>query len=168
MSVPPVMKTGFNNVIDDSNDKLNIISTICLFTENALKTAALYVEHSKRNGITKKDIKKSLMLEVFLFGKRGNEFNEIIKIKQELQNAYDSDDDINELLDDNDIEPFKNSDCSCAMCKQLNNIEQVWNNFEPKTELDKIMKKHIDEMDNENSWFSDSDDSNFSDDSDTE
>ena len=62
MSAPPVMKTGFNNVIDDSNDKLNIISTICLFTENALKTATHYVEHSKRNAITKEDIKRGLIM----------------------------------------------------------------------------------------------------------
>jgi len=166
MSIPPVMKTGFNNIIDHSDDKLNIISTICLFTENALKTAAMYVEHSKRNGITKIDIKKSLMLELFLFGKRGNEFDEILKIKQDLQNTYHDDYDVHELMDENTVQSFKNSNCSCAMCKQLNTIDELWVNFQPKTELDKIMKKHIDDMETEGSWFSDSDESDYFSDSD--
>ena len=38
----------------------------------------------------------------------------------------------------------------------MNNIYDKWNNFEPTTDIDKIMKKHINEMDQENSWYSES------------
>ena len=165
MSAPPVMKTGFNNVIDDSNDKLNIISTICLFTENALKTATHYVEHSKRNAITKEDIKRGLIMEVFLFGRRGNEMEEILKIKKDIEEHKNvEDEDISDLIiDDKEIMPFANSACSCALCVNMNNIYNKWNNFTPSSQIETIMKKHIDEMDTENSWFSDSDSDSDSD-----
>ena len=66
--------------------------------------------------------------------------------------------------------PFANSDCSCALCVNMNNIYDKWNQFEPTTEIEKIMQKHINEMDSEHSWYSDSDsDDNYnSDDSDAE
>ena len=146
--------------------KNNPIVTI---TENALKTATHYVEHSKRNAITKEDIKRGLIMEVFLFGKRGNEMEEIVKIKKNIEeHKNDEDDDISDLIiDDNEIMPFANSDCSCALCINMNNIYDKWNNFTPSTQIETIMKKHIDDMDTENSWFSESDESDESD-SDTE
>ena len=171
MNPPSVMKTGFNNLVEDNNDqKYNIIATICHFTENALKTATHYVEHSKRNAITKEDIKRGLIMEVFLFGKRGNEMGEIVKIKKDIEeHKNDEDTDISDLIiNDNEIMPFANSDCSCALCINMNNIYDKWNNFTPSTQIETIMKKHINDMDTENSWFSQSDDSSDDSDSDTE
>lgn len=171
MNPPPVMKTGFNNLVEDNNDqKYNIIATICHFTENALKTATHYVEHSKRNAITKEDIKRGLIMEVFLFGKRGNEMEEIVKIKKDIEeHKNDEDADISDLIiNDNEIMPFANSNCSCALCVNMNNIYDKWNNFTPSTQIETIMQKHINDMDTENSWFSDSDESSDDSDSDTE
>ena len=171
MNPPPVMKTGFNNLVEDNTEeKYNIIATICHFTENALKTATHYVEHCKRNAVTKEDIKRGLIMEVFLFGKRGNEMEEIVKIKKDIEeHKNDEDTDISELIiDDKEIMPFANSNCSCALCVNMNNIYDKWNNFTPSSQIETIMKKHIDDMDTQNSWFSDSDDSDYSDDSDTE
>ena len=171
MNPPPVMKTGFNNLVEDNTDqKYNIIATICHFTENALKTATHYVEHSKRNAVTKEDIKRGLIMEVFLFGKRGNEMEEIVKIKKDIEeHKNDEDDDISDLIiDNNEIMPFANSNCSCALCVNMNNIYDKWNNFTPSTQIETIMQKHINDMDTENSWFSQSDDSSDDSDSDTE
>ena len=171
MNPPPVMKTGFNNLVEDNNEqKYNIIATICHFTENALKTATHYVEHSKRNAVTKEDIKRGLIMEVFLFGKRGNEMEEIVKIKKDIEeHKNDEDTDISDLIiEDNEIMPFANSNCSCALCVNMNNIYDKWNNFTPSTQIETIMQKHINDMDTENSWFSQSDDSSDDSDSDTE
>lgn len=174
MNAPPAnMKTGFNNLVENNDDqKYNIIATICHFTENALKTATHYVEHSKRNAILKEDIKRGLIMEVFLFGKRGNEMEEIVKIKKDIEeHKNDEDSDISDLIiDDGETMPFANSDCSCALCVNMNNIYDKWNQFEPTTEIEKIMQKHINEMDSDHSWYSDSDsDDNYnSDDSDAE
>jgi len=156
------MKTGFNNLIEDNSDqKFNIIATICHFTENALKTATHFVEHCKRNAITKEDIKRALIMEVFIFGKRGTEMNDIIKIKDDIvKHANDDDDDANIddlIMDDDKINPFADSSCNCALCSHINNIYDKWNVFQPITDIDKIMKKHIDEMDKDNSWYSESD-----------
>jgi len=158
----PAMKTGFDNLVENNEDqKYNIIATICHFTENALKTATHFVVHCNRNAITKEDIKRGLILEVFLFGKRGTEMEEIIKIKKDIEEHKNDDDvDISDLtIDDDEITPFSNSICTCALCTHINNIYDKWNQFEPTTDIDKIMQKHINEMDAENNWFSESDDS---------
>ena len=69
------MKSGFNNV-EANNEKVdmekNVVGTIVHFTENALKTAGYYTKHSGRKMITKEDIKRCFMLEVFLFYNREN------------------------------------------------------------------------------------------------
>ena len=55
------MKSGFNNLqSQEENDKIeqNIVGTIVHFTENALKTAGFYTQHSGRNIITKEDMDK--------------------------------------------------------------------------------------------------------------
>ena len=45
----------------------------------------------------------------------------------------------------------------------MNNIYDKWNTFTPSTQIETIMKKHIDDMDTQNSWFSESDSSDDSD-----
>ena len=104
-------------------------------------------------------------MEVFLFGKRGNEMEEIVKIKKDIEeHKNDEDADISDLIiDDNEIMPFANSNCSCALCVNMNNIYDKWNNFTPSTQIETIMQKHINDMDTENSWFSESDSSDDSD-----
>ena len=64
------MKSGFNPVqenIETLNNKKNIAALVCCFSKNALKTAAMYVSHSSRNIVVVEDIKRSMMLEVFIF-----------------------------------------------------------------------------------------------------
>ena len=65
------MKTGFGNFQDSESMEKNIIGTLVLFTENAMKSAGFYTKHCKRKNITKEDIKRCLMFEVFLFCYRG-------------------------------------------------------------------------------------------------
>ena len=171
MSAPPVMKTGFNNIIEDNtDDKMNIVATICHLSENALNTASHYVRHSGRNAITKEDIKRGLIMEVFLFGKRGNEMEEILKIKKDIEDNMDDDDKFDEsyVLDDSEVMDFKNSSCNCALCRNMNDIYDKWNNFTPVSDIDKIMKKHIDNMENDDFYESEDSDSDSDSDSDTD
>ena len=47
------MKSGFDNTpLDEDDMKKNIASILVHFTENALKSAAIYVKHCKRNVVT--------------------------------------------------------------------------------------------------------------------
>ena len=157
------MKSGFNNIEDASeNEKMkkNIVGTIVHFSENALKTAGIYTKHSNRNIITSEDIKRSFMLEVFLFCNRENLQDNIENVIRELydddgygeeDDEYDSDEETsvennneNDIIFEEDIEnSFKESSCNCAICKCLNNIQLKWNDWSPETPLQHILKKHI-------------------------
>ena len=64
-----IVKTGFENVIsnDNSEYKLQIMSLMTVFMQNALKTANIYTKHSNRNIITSMDISLGLKKELFTF-----------------------------------------------------------------------------------------------------
>ena len=143
------MKTGFN-LADNSNieNEQNIISLVTLFAKNALETASKYVTHAERKEVTVTDIKKSLMLEVFLFMKRPNVVQKTDELKQELFNNTE-----NEIFDEEIIIPeevenevFKISMCTCKMCVYLNTIEEKWENWTPTSPFETLLKKHIDEI----------------------
>lgn len=150
MSDYSFMQSGFNNVHETDDTGENIIALISLFLENAIKTSATYTEHSKRNGITKEDIKRCMMLEIFLFTKRDNTLSQLENIKNEIKNeTSDEDDDFN--LDDitipeDELNPFHLSTCECGLCKCLNNIYDRWENWAPSSPMEQIFKKHIEAM----------------------
>lgn len=151
------MKSGFNNLqSQEENDKIeqNIVGTIVHFTENALKTAGFYTQHSGRNIITKEDIKRCFMLEVFLFYNRQNLVENIEKVIKELysdsseeddeEHGEEKKDDENEIVFEEDIEAtFKLSECKCALCTSLNNIKEKWESWTPETPIQQLLQKHI-------------------------
>ncbi len=162
------MKSGFNSVqANQEQDDMekNTIGTIVHFTENALKTAGYYTKHSGRKMITKEDIKRCFMLEVFLFYNRQNLIENIEKIVKELyDDSSDSEEETgeetgeekeeekgeekgeekNEIIFEEDIEEsFKLSECKCALCVSLNNIKDKWAIWKPETPIQEILQKHI-------------------------
>lgn len=155
------MKTGFNSVQanQEQNDiEKNVVGTIIHFTENALKTAGFYTKHSGRNIITKEDIKRCFMLEVFLFYNRQNLIENIEKVIKELypdsdeeeyeeeyeEEKQDENKKENEIIFEEDIEgTFKLSECKCALCTSLNNIKGKWANWTPETPIQTVLQKHI-------------------------
>ena len=44
------------------------------------------------------------------------------------------------------MDSFKESPCNCAMCKCLNTIYTRWEKWEPVTEIENILKKHIENI----------------------
>ena len=97
------MKTGHNLVEDDTEDlKKDIVAYITLFLENALRSATVYaVKHGKRDSITVEDIKRCMMLEVFLFIKRPGVDQKLGEVKDKLFNEEDEDEE-----DDGELERF--------------------------------------------------------------
>ena len=98
------MKSGFNPVqenIETLNNKKNIAALVCCFSKNALKTAAMYVSHSNRNIVVVEDIKRSMMLEVFIFINRPD-LPEKLKEAKEMLFSDEDDDDNDDNDDDND------------------------------------------------------------------
>ena len=141
------MKSGHDNLISNelTEEQENMISIIIGFTENAMKTAAKYTTHSGRKVVLPEDIKRSMMLEMFVFNKRENILSQLEAIRKEI--FEDSSDDEEIIMDEPEgITEFCESKCECMMCKTLNNIRNSWETFTPSSRLETLLKKYIDAM----------------------
>ena len=149
------MKSGFNTLKEpEPNDPelvLQVASMVSAFAFNALDLAAKYVEHAKRQIISQTDIKICMKAETFKFLNRNdtvenvNKWRNIIKkdLVKELNGEESESDDEEDLVEDL-VEDFKLSECTCEMCTNINNIEQVWENWVPQTPIETALKKTID------------------------
>ena len=142
------MKSGFNNLVENDEEMIqNITSLLVCFSENAFKTAAKYIEHAKRRNISAEDLKRCFMFELFAFSKRPHLIETLESIKNELY----GDEELEELEDDDVIldeeeDDFELSECNCALCSFINNIYTKWDKFEPRSQLETILKKHIENI----------------------
>ena len=134
-------------------------TTITIFGENALKTASKYISHGKRTIVTKEDLKRALILELFLFNKREVDKKHFNKVKNELfkkknsdldsddESENDSDCEYNETtpnyIVDNTKESFSFNKCNCTLCDCINNIHTEWETWKPNNTFEKIFQKHI-------------------------
>lgn len=148
------MRSGFDNVqdaVDDEETKKNIVSIIVKFAEGAMKTAAKYANHRDgQNVVLPEDIKRAMMLEMFLFKHRDNLAEDIETLKEEL--FYENSDD-DEYLEDMPIEEdsddeieFTESECTCAICRTMNNIYNMWQTLEITSPYEALLKQHIENM----------------------
>ena len=147
------MKTGFNNVKSSDHDpednEKNTLAIIVSYAEGAMRTAAKYVSHGPRRGVTPEDLKRAMMLEMFFFRKRDDALVRAMEIKDELFNedkTDNEDDDYDEDDYDEDEEEFEENDCKCSLCKCMNNVYTRWEKWEPTTSFEHIFKKHIENM----------------------
>jgi hypothetical protein len=148
------MKTGTNNVKsgDDPEDtEKNTLAIIVSYAEGAMRTAAKYVSHGNRKGITPEDLKRAMMLEMFFFRNRDDALERAMKTKEELFNENDEkedgeDDSTDEENDEEDDEEFEENDCKCSLCKCMNTVYTRWEKWEPTTSFECIFKKHIEDM----------------------
>lgn len=155
MSDYSFMKTGINTELEDtdSNIESDVVTMVSTFANEGLKHAARYVEHhNTRNYITPEDIKRGMMLEVFLFNKRPDLLEKFEEIK-ELIDDDTEDDDIddnniqNEIIDDmQKEEEFSVNNCDCAICKCMTTIYTRWAKWSPSTPMEIILKRNIDKI----------------------
>ncbi len=139
------MKTGADLTDDGltTDYKQTVVSMLTLFGENALNGGALYTKHAKRQVITPEDIKRAMMLEVFVYTKRPDTLARVEQIRKELFSEEDDE----EEDDEDDCfpeQPFTESSCSCSLCQCLNTIYERWAKWEPQTQIEILLKKHID------------------------
>ena len=149
MSDYTFMKSGFDLMQpDDEEFKKNAATVIVTYAEHALRTAALYVSHHKtRNGVTPEDIKRAMMMEMFLFNNRPNLLEKAQEIREVLfVNHEDSDSDEEELVNMEEEDEFSENDSTCPICRVMNNIYTRWEDWTPNTLFEKTIKKHIDKI----------------------
>jgi len=144
------MRSGFDNLEngDEEQKQQQLASTLVHFSENALLNASVYIKHADRNQITKEDLKRCLMLEVFIFTKRENLQEKIEDIVEELY--YNDSDEEDIIFDDDDenviVDEFTESECQCALCQCINNVHIKWENWVPETPIQHILKSRIEQM----------------------
>ena len=165
------MKTGANLTDDGltTDYKQTVVSMLTLFCENALNGGALYTKHANRKGITPEDIKRAMMLEVFVYTKRPDTLAQVETIRKELFSQEEEEDEEEEEEDEEEEEeeeedeeeeeeeeesedegecfpeqPFTESECECALCHCLNTVYERWAMWEPQTQIEILLKKHID------------------------
>ena len=139
------MKSGFDNLVHEDPTE-NIASIVLVFMENAVKSAAIYVKHAKRNAISPEDIKRGLMLETFFIKQRPNMLEQCEEMKKTISRILEEEDESDEDEDDfitDEEEEFKESECQCALCNCMNNIYTRWEGFIPQTSIERAMFNHI-------------------------
>ena len=139
------MKSGFDNLVHEDPTE-NIASIVLVFMENAVKSAAIYVKHAKRNAITPEDIKRGLMLETFFIKQRPNMLEQCEEMKKTINRILEEEDESDEDEEDfitDEEEEFKESECQCALCNCMNNIYTRWEGFIPQTSIERAMFNHI-------------------------
>ena len=143
------MKSGFDNLVHEDPTE-NIASIVLVFMENAVKSAAIYVKHAKRNAITPEDIKRGLMLEIFFIKQRPNMLEQCEEMKKIIKRIQEEDDSEDVIIfgDDDDFitdeeEEFKESECECPMCNCMNTIYTRWEGFTPESSIERAMFTHI-------------------------
>ena len=145
------MKSGFDNLETKDETLENIGSIVMVFMENAIKSADIYVKHAKRTQITPEDIKRGLMLEVFLMKQRPNMVEQCEEMKQKIQEIIEEEENDEEEViigeeEEGDEEEFTESTCQCAMCNCFNTIYTRWENFTPELPMEHILVKAINEI----------------------
>ena len=139
------MKSGFNNLAQDNTDYIqNLSSILVAFTENAMKTASKYVKHCKRSHVTSEDLKRGLMMELFVFSQRENLQTQVESIKKYLfEVEEEEEEEEEEVIEVEDGDEFSESKCNCVMCQYINSIYTHWESYTPKSQIEEIIKTHI-------------------------
>lgn len=142
------MRSWFNNLVEPDETFENTAAVIMVFMENAIKTAGMYVSHTHRKEITPEDIKRGLMLELFLMGSRDDNLEKCLAMKENVKEWMnnDSEDEESEEDDDEEQEEFEESKCTCAICNVMNTVYDRWEHFEPSTKIEQVIYNHLTHM----------------------
>lgn len=149
------MKTGRSPVVNNNNtnDMLNMLE---LFTSNALKNSARFVELCNRNGVTEADVKYGLIYEVFEFFNRPNNLKELNEIEKLNEEEYDDEDDSDMediIVDDSEIDDFKrieideiDNEEDKNFVVKLYNYYDNWDSWNPQTPLEQVLQNAVNKI----------------------
>ena len=145
------MKSGFEPRLDKEPDKdslLAVASLVATFSENAMESAEKYVEHAGRKNITDRDISACLKAETFRFIHRKDNEEKFTEWKNIIRDDIENNDEIIEINEEEDEEysdeEYTQNTCKCEECNFINTILKNWDSWEPKNDMEKILKDAID------------------------
>ena len=150
MEIPP-MKTGFS-LTNDSNVSEGehiglVVLLLMVFSQNVMDNACEYCSHAGRDTVTPRDMIYALKYEAFNFCKRKSMMEYLDECK--LEELDDDSEDDSE--DEDEAEPseaditFSEADSTInKFCKDVNEINEFWDNWTPTDEIEAILKKSVD------------------------
>ena len=144
--------TGDLNILEREELEINVTSSIMTFMSYSIKSSSIFVEHSGRTIITPDDIKRAMMVEVFMYFNRPDLKIKIGEWRNIILNEMNDDEEIESEDENQDIEPDEMEKeenkklCSCNVCGLMNDIKDRWEYYNPDDEMGKIFKKHIDNI----------------------
>ena len=158
--IPSQIRTGMGNYelnnLEKEEIEINVTSMVMTFMSYATKTSAMYVEHSKRKVITVRDIKRAMMLEVFLYFNREDLEENLMEWRRDIIQDLQAQDDETESEQEDETEEeteevtetciSDEEKCDCDLCQRINGIDEYWQTYNPTDPLGKILKEHIDQM----------------------
>lgn len=109
--IPSSIATGENgemNVLEKQEHDVNVTSAIMTFMSYAIKSSSIYVEHSKKQVVTLDDIRRAMMIEVFMYFERPDllmrtaEWRQIIL--EDLQNEESEEEDEEETDEESECD----------------------------------------------------------------
>lgn len=150
-----VMKTGYDLIGTENTDHdemlLNVMSTMGILMEQALKSAEMYTKHSKREVITGKDIIIALQYQAHVFFNLPGVKEDCLALKEELINELDesdgeeSDGEESEGEEEEVEELWTRSKCECGRCRAMNMFHDNWKEWNPPDgSFEASIKKSID------------------------
>jgi len=147
------------NVLESQEIEINVTSSILTFMTYAMKSAAIYAAHCGREVINTEDIKRAMMVEVFLYfdredlGIRVAEWRQQLLVDAQNDNGDEEEDSEEDNEEDNEEENEEeitdtehSNNCECDICSQMKNIRERWEHYNPTDGLGKIFKSHIDSI----------------------
>ena len=166
------LKTGFNPLIENNVNKefiATIMSMVTIFSEEAMVLASNYTIYNGRDQVTTNDLIKALKYRALDNNPEYWEKPEIITKMRTIYNDYinedldypdesdnenysenesDSEnenesDSENENESDNEMEDYQYLDVSQTVLDKMNNIDEIWKQFEPTDNSELILKNAI-------------------------
>lgn len=144
--------TGDLNILEQKELEVNVSSSIMTFMSYSIKSSSIFVEHSGRTIITPDDIKRAMMVEVFMYFERDDltvrvsEWRNIILNETEPDEESESENECSDIEPDTIEKEETKKICSCSVCDLMNGIKDKWKYYNPPDEMGKIFKKHIDNI----------------------
>ena len=156
--IPDKIQTGHNlvetNNMNEQEEEhiLNVMSTMGVLMEQAMKSAELYTKHANRECILGKDIIIALQFQAHVFFNLPGVKEDCLELKEEMRNGLQSEDDSEsdeeydeeESEEEEEEEEWTKSVCECGRCKAMNKFHDEWNQWNPTDQFQCSIKNAID------------------------
>lgn len=130
------MTTGFSNNTNTEDEYIeNETIKVIMIMDDALRLSSRYTKHANRRGIGPKDIILALKVRGYYndeFMSSPDTYDKFQNFKNILDEALnEEEEEMEEDLIINTEEVWNESNCNCQLCSTMNNIDNLWGDWDP-------------------------------------